>query len=191
MSTDGHIKVSAARLYVTPARPPMLLAAALSPATARWAASWAGLITVAGSRTNIKAVVDAFRESGGADKPMFLQVSLSYAPSDDEAVRCAYEQWRHCALDSDALANLSTPAEFECAIQWGEMTCSVTIRTAAHSCRRPPWPTTRSTGRVREEPLSSSEITGEIDAADTRGASSDTSLRLRGRCGSDRRQRQS
>ena len=33
----------------------------------------------------MKAVVDAFRERGGADKPMFLQVSLSYAPSDDEA----------------------------------------------------------------------------------------------------------
>lgn len=81
--------------------PATLLAAALSPATARWAASWAdGLITVAGSRTNMKAVVDAFREGGGADKPMYLQVSLSYAPSDDEAVRCAYEQWHHCALDS-------------------------------------------------------------------------------------------
>jgi coenzyme F420-dependent glucose-6-phosphate dehydrogenase len=116
VSMDGHIKMSSARLYVTPARPPLLLAAALSPATARWAASWSdGLITVASSRTNMKAVVDAFREGGGADKPMFLQVSLSYAPSEDEAVPCAYEQWRHCALDSDALANLSTPAEFDCA----------------------------------------------------------------------------
>ena len=46
------------------------------------------------SRTpdQLRAVVDAFRSNGGADKPMFLQVHLAYAPTDDEARAAAFDQ---------------------------------------------------------------------------------------------------
>jgi probable non-F420 flavinoid oxidoreductase len=114
VSMEGYVSVVNARLYTRPIECPRLLAAALSPATARWAASWAdGLITLAGPRDSMRATVDAFREGGGEGKPLFLQVTLSYAPAEDDAVRFAYDQWRHSALTSDALADISTPAEFD------------------------------------------------------------------------------
>jgi coenzyme F420-dependent glucose-6-phosphate dehydrogenase len=51
-----------------------------------------------------------FREGGGEGKPMFLQVALSFARTDEEAVCAAYDQWNHCVLTSDQLANVRTPA---------------------------------------------------------------------------------
>jgi probable non-F420 flavinoid oxidoreductase len=114
VSLRGHTTTSAARLYSRPAAPPLLLGAALTPDTARWVGSWAdGLITVAGPRPDMGAVVDAFREGGGATKPMFLQVTVSFARTDDESVAAAYEQWRQCALPPSQLADLPTPAAFD------------------------------------------------------------------------------
>jgi alkanesulfonate monooxygenase SsuD/methylene tetrahydromethanopterin reductase-like flavin-dependent oxidoreductase (luciferase family) len=86
----------------------------LTAGTARRAASWAdGLITVAVPRSNMRAVVDAFREGGGATKPVFLQVTVSFARTHDECVAAASEQWRQCALTSAQLADLATPAAFD------------------------------------------------------------------------------
>jgi coenzyme F420-dependent glucose-6-phosphate dehydrogenase len=114
VTTSGPVTTEAARLYSRPVRPPRLLGAALSPDTARWVATWAdGLITVAGQRDEMRAVIDAFHEGGGEGKPMFLQVTLSYAPTDSEAILTAYHQWRHCALPTTQLADLVTPADFD------------------------------------------------------------------------------
>lgn len=111
---DGLVRVRHARLHTRPARPPLLLAAALSPATARWAAGWAdGLITVAGPRERMRAVLDAFREGGGEHKPVALQVALACAASDDESERIALAHWRQAGLTSRELADLETPAQFE------------------------------------------------------------------------------
>jgi coenzyme F420-dependent glucose-6-phosphate dehydrogenase len=114
VSMRGHTTTSSARLYSRPADPPLLLGAALTAETARWVATWAdGLITVAGPRGNLRAVVDAFREGGGATKLVFLQVTVSFARTDDECVAAASEQWRHCALTAAQLADLATPAAFD------------------------------------------------------------------------------
>jgi coenzyme F420-dependent glucose-6-phosphate dehydrogenase len=114
VSRRGYTTTSAARLYSRPAHAPLLIGAALTPDTARWVGSWAdGLITVAGPRPEMKRVVSAFREGGGEGKPMFLQVTLSLAPTDDESVGAAYAQWRHSALSSEQLANLTSPWEFD------------------------------------------------------------------------------
>ena len=43
-------------------------------------------------------MVAAFRSNGGADKPMFLQVHLAYAPTDAEARAAAFDQWRQNTL---------------------------------------------------------------------------------------------
>jgi G6PDH family F420-dependent oxidoreductase len=114
VSINRRVTVSGARLYSRPAEPPPLFGAALSPSTARWLGTWAdGMITVAGPRELMRETVDAFRDGGGVGKPVFLQVPLSFAPSEEEAVRTAYEQWRHCALPSTLLADLNSPAEFD------------------------------------------------------------------------------
>lgn len=114
VSTRGHVAADRARLFVRPPRPPLLVGAALSPETARWVGGWAdGLITVAGPRDAMRAVVEAFREGGGAGKPMFLQVPLAYAPTDADAAAAAYDQWRHCTLSRGQLADLATPEDFD------------------------------------------------------------------------------
>jgi G6PDH family F420-dependent oxidoreductase len=106
----GHVRVERARVYSRPSAPPFLVAAALSPETAAYQAHWAdGLITVAGARDDMKRTMDAFRSGGGDGKPIFLQVVVSYAPSDDEAADAAFDQWRHCGLASTQLADLSSP----------------------------------------------------------------------------------
>ncbi|MEX2270131.1 MAG: TIGR03885 family FMN-dependent LLM class oxidoreductase [Vicinamibacterales bacterium] len=108
------VRIEQARLYVRAARAPMIVAAALSPETARWAAPWAdALITTTAPRDAMRAVLDAFREGGGAPKPVFLQATLSFAPTDAAALAAAHDQWRQSALTRDQLSDLATPAEFD------------------------------------------------------------------------------
>jgi coenzyme F420-dependent glucose-6-phosphate dehydrogenase len=109
----GHVVARDTRLYVRPARPPLLLGAAISPETARFVGQWAdALITVAGPRESMRQVVEAFRETGG-NKPMFLQVTLSFASSDAEAREAAMDQWRQGVVGPQKLADLTSPADFD------------------------------------------------------------------------------
>jgi coenzyme F420-dependent glucose-6-phosphate dehydrogenase len=114
VTIDSHVVSSGARLHVRPAKPVLLLGAALTTETARWVGGWAdGLITAAQSRDAMRAIVDAFREGGGTGKPMFLQVALSYAPSDEEAAAAAFDQWPQCVLTPQQMADIASPAEFD------------------------------------------------------------------------------
>ena len=114
VTTRGSVVTETARLYSRPQHLPLLLGAALTAGTARWVGSWAdGLITVAGPRDDMRRVVDAFRESAGDAKPMFLQATLSFARTDEEAAWAAHDQWRHCALPAAQLADLPSPAAFD------------------------------------------------------------------------------
>jgi probable non-F420 flavinoid oxidoreductase len=116
VTTRGHVVAVDARLHVRAAQPILIAGAALTPATAQWAGGWAdALITVAQARDTMRAVIEAFREGGGEGKPMFLQVALSYAGSDAEARAAAHDQWRHCVVPPQQLADLTTPAAFDCA----------------------------------------------------------------------------
>ena len=116
VTADGHVQVVNARLHDRPPKPPLLMGAALTRDTARWLGGWAdAMITTAGPRESMRAVVDAFREGGGDGKPVFLQVALSFARTDEESVAAAYDQWRFCALTTQQLADLRTPAEFDAA----------------------------------------------------------------------------
>ena len=112
----GRITVEDAKLYSLPPVAPNLVGAALSPETAAWVAGWAdALITVNLPLKELRKVVDAFRASGGEGKPMYLQVKVSYAASDDEAKAGAHEQWRTAIFGSDVMAELKLPEQFEAA----------------------------------------------------------------------------
>jgi hypothetical protein len=71
------------------------------------------MITVAGPPDRMRAVVDAFRDGGGEAKPMFLQVALAFASTDEEGRQAAYDQWRQSALTAQQLADLQTPIDFD------------------------------------------------------------------------------
>ncbi len=112
----GLVRVDRARLWTRPAEPPRLLATAVSADTARWAAEWAeGLITIWQPADKLKQVVDAFREGGGAGKPLALQVHVSWAPDEDEALKIAHEQWRTNVFEAPLCWDIATVEEFDLA----------------------------------------------------------------------------
>lgn len=119
VSHRGLIRVAQAKLYTRPRTPPPLFGAAVSEATAAWVAGWAdGLVTVNQPRERLVRVVDAFRKHGGADKPMYLQVHLSLAPSEEEALRVAHAAWRTAALDPPLRWDAATPEHLDVAARF-------------------------------------------------------------------------
>jgi probable non-F420 flavinoid oxidoreductase len=110
----GRVVVDRARLHTLPERPPPLLGAAVSEATARWAGEWAdGLATVNAPVDQLRRIVDAFRSGGGEGKRLVLQVHLSWAASEDEALRIAHDQWRTNVFDPPLCWDIDTVDGFD------------------------------------------------------------------------------
>ncbi|MDQ0725383.1 TIGR03885 family FMN-dependent LLM class oxidoreductase [Microbacterium sp. W4I20] len=110
---DGLVRVHQARVWSRPSQPPPLFATAVSAETARWAASWAdGLVTVAQKPEALREVVSEYRAAGGVG-PCALQVHLSWAPSDAQAVQIAREQWANGLLSPPVTWDLEQPEDFE------------------------------------------------------------------------------
>ena len=111
---DGLIRVDRARLWTLPAEPPPLLATAVSVETAAWAGEWAdGLITIAQPHDHLRRMIEAFRGNGGEGKPVALQVHLSWAPDDAEALRIAHDQWRTNVFSPPLCWDLATVEQFD------------------------------------------------------------------------------
>ena len=110
----GLVTVDQARLWTRPAVAPALFGAAVSPATAGWVGSWAdGLITVSQPVDALRDVVEAFRAGGGEGKPVYLQVHLSWAPTYDEALAVAHDQWRTNVFDPPLCWDLARVEHFD------------------------------------------------------------------------------
>ncbi len=113
---DGLVRLHAARVYTLPTEPPPLFAAALSPETARAVAGWAdGLITVNAPAPRLREVIGAFREAAGADKPVHVQMHLSWARSEEGVRAQALDQWRANALPPVLNEELEVPAQVDAA----------------------------------------------------------------------------
>jgi coenzyme F420-dependent glucose-6-phosphate dehydrogenase len=110
----GSVLVEEAKLYTRPAKPPLIIGAAVTTETARWIGSWAdGLITVNTPIDKLKETVQAFRNGGGKNKPMYLKVQLSYAESDKAARDGAYDQWRTNIFSGTVLGELWKVEQFD------------------------------------------------------------------------------
>ena len=91
---DGLVRVNRGRLWTLPDDLPPLIGPAVTPETAARHAAWAdGLVTVNQPLPALRRVLDAYREAGGRG-PARLQVHLSWAPTDEEALGLAHDQWR-------------------------------------------------------------------------------------------------
>ena len=113
VSHDGLVTVDRARVWTLPDEPPPLFGAAVSTETARWCAEWAdGLITVNAPVDHLRAMVAAYRDAGGRG-PLALQVHLSWAPSEEEALAIAHEQWRGNVFAPPVCWDLELPAHFD------------------------------------------------------------------------------
>ena len=110
----GLVTVEEAKLYTRPAKPPMIVGAAITEKTAEWVGSWAdALITVSRPAEEQRKVIDAFERGGGEGKPMFVKAQVSYDRTDEDAIRGAHEQWRVNIFESSVLTDLRSPAQFD------------------------------------------------------------------------------
>jgi probable non-F420 flavinoid oxidoreductase len=115
----GKINIQEAKLYTLPKAPPLIIGAAVTQKTAEWMGGWAdGLITINRPVEDLKNVIDAFRNSGGEGKPLFLKVQLSYARTYQEALMGAHDQWRTNILPAEILDDLWLPKQFDAAAQF-------------------------------------------------------------------------
>jgi coenzyme F420-dependent glucose-6-phosphate dehydrogenase len=115
----GRVTIVDGRLYSLPARPPLLLGAAITEESAAFVGSWAdGLLTVNQAPEKLAKVVEAFRRGGGAGKPMILQASLNWAPNEADALAGAFEQWRYNALGGPVSWELRSPEDFDVATRF-------------------------------------------------------------------------
>ncbi|MDP9865681.1 MULTISPECIES: TIGR03885 family FMN-dependent LLM class oxidoreductase [Streptosporangium] len=113
VSHDGLVTVDRARLWTRPEVPPKLVGAAVSAETARWCAEWAdGLITVNRPVETLREVMAAYREAGGRGK-VALQVHLSWAESEEEALAIAHDQWRSNVFGPPVSWDLDTAELFD------------------------------------------------------------------------------
>ncbi|MDB4946898.1 MAG: putative 5,10-methylenetetrahydromethanopterin reductase [Labilithrix sp.] len=95
VTRHSPVRIQEAKLYTRPETPPLLFAAAVSPESAALAGGWAdGLVTVNQPRDVLRRVVEAFRDNGGAGKPMRLQAHVAWAKTRDEAMAAAHANWK-------------------------------------------------------------------------------------------------
>ncbi len=114
VSHDGLVKVDRARLYTLPPEPPPLIGPAVSVETARWAGEWAdGLATVNQPHDKLREMVAAFHDNGGEGKRLVLQVHLSWAPTEEEALAVAFDQWRTNVFPPPVCWDLELAEDFD------------------------------------------------------------------------------
>ena len=119
VSHYGRVTAVECKLYSLPKSPPLLLGAAVTESTAEFVGRWAdGLLTVSGKSDQVRKVVEAFRRGGGEGKPLFMQVGLNWAPSEDEAQQSAHEQWRYNVLGGEVNWELRSPNDFDTATRF-------------------------------------------------------------------------
>jgi hypothetical protein len=58
-------------------------------------------------------MLDAFRTSGGDGRPVAVQVHVSWAPDEAEALRIAHDQWRTNVFSAPLCWDLATVEQFD------------------------------------------------------------------------------
>jgi coenzyme F420-dependent glucose-6-phosphate dehydrogenase len=91
------------KLPVLPPYIPDLLALAMTEAEATCAGQWAdGLLTTSHAPDQLRRIIDAFQQSGGEGKPIYLKVRLSYDKSYERALTGAKQQLGNAQLWLDS-----------------------------------------------------------------------------------------
>jgi G6PDH family F420-dependent oxidoreductase len=90
---DGLVRVEGAKVWERADPVPLLVAPAVSASSAARVAAWAdGLVTVNQPVERLGEVVAAYRGCGGRGR-LALQVHLAWAPTEQEALHLAHDQW--------------------------------------------------------------------------------------------------
>ncbi len=102
--------VEQACIYTLPDPCPPIMIAAGGPAAAKLAGRLGdGLI----STSPDKQLVDCFAQAGGEGKPHYGQLTVCWAPAEEEAKRIAHEWWPNAGLKGPLGTELALPEHFE------------------------------------------------------------------------------
>lgn len=114
-----HFKLESAKLYTMPDAPPPIYVATAGPIQAgRTGKSVDGIITVGAADEKLKMLMERFekgaREAGKDPDtmPRMLQIKVSYAASDQEAIDKAVEDWPNGGMNFPK-ADIRNPEDFE------------------------------------------------------------------------------
>ena len=119
VSHDGLVTVDRARLWDLPDPVPLLVGPAVSVDSAARIAAWAdGLVTVNQPVETLRDVLAAYRGAGGRGRTA-LQVHLSWAPTEGEALAVAHDQWAGNVFGPPISWDLETAEAFD--VLWGQV----------------------------------------------------------------------
>jgi len=105
-----YCTVEDAQIFTLPKSPPDILVAAAGPHSARIAGeNGDGLITI-GVQEN---VIESFRKKRRCKKPLYIQTSVCYSTTEEEAFKTIHEIWSIAALSGTLSQNIKTPKLFE------------------------------------------------------------------------------
>ncbi len=105
-----HYVVQNARLYTLPKQPVRVMVAAAGPQSARVAAAQSeGMIVTSPD----PEVVQAFKDAGGSDKPVYGQATVCWAATADEAKDTMHRIWPNAGVPGDLSQELPLPRHFE------------------------------------------------------------------------------
>jgi G6PDH family F420-dependent oxidoreductase len=105
-----HYEVEHARLYELPEQPVPIFVSGFGPKSAELA----GRIGDGFINTKPDAeLIKAFRDGGGAGKPMQAGTKVCWAPTKDEGTQTAFRIWKNEALPGELAQVLPTPEHFE------------------------------------------------------------------------------
>jgi coenzyme F420-dependent glucose-6-phosphate dehydrogenase len=126
-----HFRVESARIYTLPETPPPIYVATAGPIQAyRTGKMTDGLITVGAADEKLKMLMERFEKGAseaGKDPskmPKMIQLKVSYAQTEDEAVESAVKEWPNGGMafpkgdirnpeDFEAMAKLVRPENFK------------------------------------------------------------------------------
>jgi G6PDH family F420-dependent oxidoreductase len=104
-----HYTVEKARLYTLPDEPPPIAVAASAPKAAELAGRTGDAFI---SVVPDKDLVNTYKNAGGGD-PIYGQVTVCWARTEEEAKRTAHEVWPNAAIKGDLSQELPQPEHFE------------------------------------------------------------------------------
>ena len=104
-----HFTVDQATLFTLPPEPPPIAVAASGPTSAAVAAQNEGLFVTSPD----KEVIHEFRANGGEGKPIYGQLTVSWAEDEDSAVQNAQEHWPTSAIPGPLHWDVFTVPQFD------------------------------------------------------------------------------
>jgi len=114
-----HFNVESAKIYTLPPAPPPIYVATAGPIQSyRTGKTCDGLITVGAADEKVKMLIERFeigaREAGKdpSTMPKIIQIKISYAPTEQEAVDAAIKEWPNGGM-SFPKGDIRNPEDFE------------------------------------------------------------------------------